>query len=140
MDTIIARAESMGLRVTFRDIGSRTGYLYGGGLVVLNHRHHVNAQREALAHEMGHAHHGHDWSREHDVARDERQADQYAARLLITVNDYAAAEVACGAHPGALARELGVTRRLVELRREDFARDVRILKTVERWRAETWAS
>jgi Zn-dependent peptidase ImmA (M78 family) len=140
VDRIIAHAEAMGLRVAYRNLGRRTGYLFGGGLVVLNYRHHINAQREALAHECGHWFHGHDWSREHDVARDERQADQYAARLLISADDYARAEELCGTHPGALARELGVTRRLVELRREDFARDARILATVEQWRADTWAS
>ena len=137
---MIRHAEAMGLRVAYRDLGRHTGYLYGGGLVVLNHRHHLNAQRETLAHEGGHAYWGHDWTRDHDRERDERLADQYAARLLITRDAYAAAEELCDGHPGAIARELGVTRRLVELRREDFARDLRTLATVEQWRAETWAS
>jgi len=125
----------MGLRVGYRNLGRNSGYLFGGGLVILNYRHHLGSQRVTLAHEMGHWHHGHDWSRDHDVARDERQADQYAARLLIGAGDYARAEELCGTHPGALARELGVTRRLVELRREDFARDVRIFEVVDEWRS-----
>ena len=135
MDRIIAHAEGLGLRVAYRNLGSATGYLFGGGLVILNHRHHLNAQRETLAHECGHAFHGHDWTRDHDRERDERQADQYAARLLISVDDYADAETLVGEHPGAIARELGVTRRLVELRREDFARDERIFATVGQWRS-----
>jgi Zn-dependent peptidase ImmA (M78 family) len=130
----------MGLRVAYRNLGRHSGYLFGGGLVILNHRHHLGAQRVTLAHEMGHWHLGHDWTREHSKMRDEREADQYAARLLITAEAYACAERECGTHPGAIARELGVTRRLVELRREDFARDVRILETVEQWRRDTWAS
>lgn len=140
MDALIARAEAMGLRVQFRNLGRATGYLFGGGLVVLNHRHNLSAQRETLAHEMGHAHYGHDWTRDHDKVRDELDADRYAARLLIPIERYAAAEALVGNHPGALARELQVTRRLVELRQEDFNRDTRILATVEQWRQETWAS
>lgn len=140
MDALIARAEAMGLRVQFRNLGRTTGYLFGGGLVVLNHRHNIAAQRETLAHEMGHAHHGHDWSREHDKVRDELDADRYAARLLIPLEQYAAAEGIVGSHPGALAKELHVTRRLVELRQEDLRRDARILATVEQWRDELWAN
>lgn len=140
MRGLIERAEAMGLHVAFRDLGRASGYWLGSGLIVLNHRRAESTQRVTLAHEMGHWWHGHDWTRDHDRERDERQADQYAARLLISVDDYAAAEAICGAHIGALARELGVTRRLVELRREDFARDAHILRTVEQWRDETWAS
>ncbi|WP_061960622.1 ImmA/IrrE family metallo-endopeptidase [Demequina flava] len=134
MGRIIRTAEHMGYRVQFRDIGRASGYLYGGGLIVLNYRRSELTQRVTLAHELGHAHHGHDWTRDHDRHRDERQADQYAARLLISPVEYAAAEALVGSHAGALARELGVTRRLVELRREDFARDERIIETVEAWR------
>lgn len=68
------------------------------------------------------------------------EADRYAARLLVSMDAYAEAEALVGCHPGAISRELRVTRRLVELRREDFARDARILETVERWRADTWAN
>lgn len=133
-------AESLGLRIAYRNLGRTTGYLFGGGLVILNHRHHLDAQRETLAHECGHAFHGHNWNREHDQEHDERQADQYAARILIPPSIYAAAERLCGADVRAIAQELHVTRRLVELRREDFARDARVLRTVEQWRADTWAS
>ena len=140
MDALIAQAEAMGLRVQYRDLGRNGGYLFGGGLIVLNHRHGLPAQRVTLAHEMGHWVCGHDWTRDHDKARDELDADIYAARLLIAVEDYARAETLVGTHLGALAKELGVTRRLVELRRRDFARDMGILATVEQWRADTWAS
>jgi len=80
----------------------------------------VILQRVAVAHECGHWAHGHDWTRDHDRPRDERQADTYAARLLITAEAYASAEAIVGGHPGALARELNVTARLVDLWRQDY--------------------
>jgi len=121
VDSVMAVAETLGLSVEFRDIGPASGFLYASGLVVLNIRHGAAAQRENLAHECGHAYWGHDWRGRHDISRDERIADRYAARLLVGVEGYARAERLVGPHPGALAKELGVTRRLIELRQEDFA-------------------
>ena len=133
MDLLIERAEALGLRVAFSDLGRRHGEMHSSGIVFINHRRTVCRQRVTLAHELGHWHHRHDWSREHDKAHDERQADQYAARLLITMHNYEIAERLVGEHPGALAGELGVTRRLVELRRGDFDREPRILE-MDEWR------
>jgi len=140
MQELIREAEAMGLRVMLRDIGRSSGYLYAGGLVVINSTRSLLTQRVTLAHEMGHHALGHDWTRDHDVRRDELDADTWAARLLVTPDAYRAAEACVGCHPGALAKELGVTRQLVELRQRDFARDFRIIRTVEQWRNETWAS
>lgn len=140
LDELIAMAESVGIFVAWRPLRRAAYIQHSASLVVLSTRAPQWKARCALAHELGHEHHQHAWSRDHDQARDEREADQYAARLLITADDYAVAEELCGSHAGALARELGVTRRLVELRQADFARDVRILETVEQWRADTWAS
>lgn len=134
MERLIERAEALGLRVIFRDLGRRHGEIHSSGVVYLN-PHRTDARiRVTLAHEMGHWRHSHDWTRDHSRERDEREADQYAARLLISPLEYAAAEALVGEHPGALARELGVTRRLVELRQEDFARDARTFAVVEEWR------
>ena len=133
MDLLIERAGALGLRVAFRDLGTRHGEVHSSGLVLINYRRTLCRQRVTLAHEMGHWTLGHDWSREHDKAHDERQADRYAARLLITMHNYEIAERLVGEHPGALARELGVTRRLVELRRGDFDREPRILE-MDEWR------
>lgn len=140
MEALIEWAEGLGLKVKFRDLGRRHGEIHSSGLVLINPHRTLTRQRVTLAHECGHAFHQHDWTRDHDQVRDEREADQYAARLLISPDAYAAAEDLCGPHPGALARELQVTRRLVELRQEDFKRDLRILATVEQWRRDTWAS
>lgn len=120
MQSLIHRAMALGLEVVWRDLGRRNGELTSGGFVVLNPRATYAAQRCTLAHEMGHWWHGHDWRGRHDRERDERQADTYAARLLISPLEYALAERTVGEHPGALAKELGVTRRLVELRREQW--------------------
>lgn len=71
-------------------------------------------QREALAHELGHAHYGHAHGIGHSSPVLERQADLYAARLLISPAEYALAE-ALHPHPGAIAKELGISQYLIEL-------------------------
>lgn len=131
MDRLIAHAESLGLYVAYRNLGRANGYFLGGNLVVLNYRRAVTTQRITLAHEIGHWFHGHDWSGDHDHDRDEREADMYAASLLIPAGEYARAEQLVGCHPGALARELGVTARLVEFRRQQLERDARILAVAD---------
>lgn len=140
MHDLIERAGALGLKVVYRDLGRRHGELHTSGIVYINHRRTEARQRLTLAHEMGHWWHGHDWTRDHDRERDEAQADRWAAAALITPDAYCSAERLVGAHPGAIARELGVTRRIVELRRESLERDARILATVEAWRADAWAN
>lgn len=109
----------LGLRVAYRDLGRRNGELTSGGLILVNPRKHRIVQRCTVAHEMGHWHYGHDWTRDHNRAKDEWQADLYAARLLISAAEYALAEHLHGPHPGAIAKELEVTRRLVEVWQAD---------------------
>jgi Zn-dependent peptidase ImmA (M78 family) len=66
-------------------------------------------RRSAVAHEIGHAHYGHDCT----TAANERQADAFAARLLIPADRYATLErVSPDMH--YLADELNVTTRVVE--------------------------
>lgn len=139
MERLIALAEAQGLYVAWRPLRRHGYYLHSKGLIVLSTRAPEWKVRVALAHELAHAHYQHDWTRDHDKVRDELEADTYAARLLISLEAYRDAESCVGCHPGALAKELGVTRRLVELRQRDFARDVAILRTVKEWRDE-WAS
>lgn len=138
MERLLALAESQGMYVAWRPL-RRAAYLqHSAQLIVLSTRIPAWRARCALAHELGHLAHEH-WTRDHDKARDELEADTYAARLLISLDAYQDAETIVGCHPGALAKELGVTRRLVELRQRDFARDLRLLANVEAWRDE-WAS
>ncbi len=72
-----------------------------------------------LAHELGHAYHGHDGCYN---PRQERQADRFAAELLIDPLAYKQAENLYSEHPGAIAAELGVARHTVMVWREIFER------------------
>lgn len=129
MQNVVAHAMRLGLRVKYRDLGRRNGELTSGGLILVNSRKPQIVQRCTVAHEVGHFWYGHDWTRDHDRARDEWQADSYAARLLISPVDYALAETLHGPHPGAIAKELEVTRRLVEIWRQglDQSRVARLI-------------
>ncbi|MCI2958182.1 ImmA/IrrE family metallo-endopeptidase [Agromyces atrinae] len=70
-------------------------------------------RRSVIAHELGHAYYGH----ECDNRANERQANIYAARLLIEPEAYARAEVlSSNAHD--IADELGVLEILVSTYRE----------------------
>lgn len=121
MEDLLAHAHAMGLRVLRRDLGRRNGEVHSSGLIIINPNRNYGAQRETLAHEIGHAVHGHDWTAaRHDRDVDERAADTYAARLLISPAEYAIAERICGPHDHALARELNVSVRLVELWRDAY--------------------
>lgn len=66
-------------------------------------------QRVVLAHELGHAHHGHECE---DEPNHERLADVYAATLLIHPEDYARAE-SVSHDVTHIADELDVTPELV---------------------------
>jgi hypothetical protein len=52
----------------------------------------------------------------------ERAADMTAANMLISHTDYAAAEALYGPHPGAIARELGVTTHTLAVWRDTYER------------------
>jgi hypothetical protein len=67
--------------------------------------------KETLAHELAHAHYGHRCTTD----RNERRADRRAAAMLIDVAEYAAAASIHPGDPGAIAEELGVTRRMVRV-------------------------
>lgn len=112
----------------FDDLGKRSGEIHSSGLVFINHTKSLLTQRVTLAHECGHWVLGHDWTNDHDHARDERDADTYAARLLISPEAYAAAEALVGPHDGAIARELVVTADLLPLWRESYLRKVGVVR------------
>lgn len=136
MDDLLAHAHSMELRVKFANLGRRHGEIKSGGLIIVNDHRPLKAMRITLAHEIGHGVHGHDWTDErHDIARDERQAKTYAARLLISAEQYRDAEREIGTEARHLARHLDVTAELVTLwqdayRAELLTRRVRHLRAV----------
>lgn len=77
--------------------------------IVLNYRCTAAQALSALAHEIAHAIYGDRCS----TPPIERRADELGALFIIDADEYARAEELVGPHPGALARELGVTARMV---------------------------
>lgn len=119
IEELIAFAQRAGARVYFLPLTGLNGALSVEGDILINSRLTQGAQRVTLAHELGHLAKGHDWSMKHDKAKDERQADLYAARLLIKAKDYAEVEKIFDGCQSSIAKELGVTPGLLELWREN---------------------
>lgn len=65
----------------------------------------------SLAHELGHAHYG-DPPGHHGAH--ELRADRFAARILVSPTEYAAAETIFGPQPSLIAHELGVTVKVLK--------------------------
>ncbi|HJE11375.1 MAG TPA: ImmA/IrrE family metallo-endopeptidase [Corynebacterium glutamicum] len=68
-------------------------------------------KRSIFAHELAHAFYR---DETHGDPRTEKRANQWAAQLLISKDEYRAAELLHGPHPGAIAHELGVTPDVVK--------------------------
>lgn len=115
-------AATIGVRIVEHD-GGEKGRYYGGLRISLRRDlGHIN-RRCTLAHELAHVVLEHDpgatgWIKR----RQERDADRWAANLLIDADDYAAAELAHGPHSGAIAAELEVTQKLLTVWRETHER------------------
>lgn len=75
--------------------------------------------RATLAHELAHAYFR---DETYDDPRIERRADQWAAQMLITPSEYAAAEEEVGTSIGALAYHLEVTPAVIRTWRDCYAR------------------
>lgn len=93
MNELLHRATTLGTRVVrTTQLGDRRGaYDHTRHIIYLARDLTPVETRCTLAHELGHAHHGH----EHDdrlQSATERQARAYAARLLISPTLYEAAE------------------------------------------------
>lgn len=111
-DVLVQHATDLGLRVDWTfDLPLDVHGFYEDceQLIVLNHRCTQAQAVAALAHEVGHGIFGDRCSTD----AIERRADEMGASFVITRDEYAAAESLVGHHPGALARQLGVTRDLV---------------------------
>ena len=108
MRRLLAEARRLGVSVHIArledDPTLRGYYLAEPGIIVLRHGLTRAESRSVLAHELGHAFYRHD----SDSALAERQADIYAARLLIDSEEYARFE-RVNPDPQSLADELGVT-------------------------------
>lgn len=105
-----------GITLINHDEGPKGWYYPTHNLISLRKNLTWIERRCTLAHELAHAILAHfvpapPWLE----ARQEREADEWAANQLITTDEYATAEQLCDAHPGAIARELGVTIHLVNV-------------------------
>lgn len=107
---LLREAERRGIRVLHGHLDGRNGvYYHELDLIILDYSLSPFEERFTLAHELGHAHFGH---RSSEPAN-EVKADEYAAKLVISHDDYAAAEIICDS-PAFIAQELGVSLRAVE--------------------------
>lgn len=108
---LLDHATQLGVSVKFQNLGAMQGC----------YRHHEQVieidpalgdgmwAKSVLAHELGHAW----WRHTKTTDETERQADEYAARLLIDPTEYEDAE-RISHNPMFIAQELGVTIRLVK--------------------------
>jgi hypothetical protein len=112
LDELFQHCADLGIDVRWRDLGEtrRGEYHRGDRAIVLNPRLTSRQLVACLAHELGHERFGHTCS----TPANERRAWEYAAALLITPDEYAAAEERVGPDPAGLAIELAVTPPLVE--------------------------
>ena len=111
---LVLLAESMGVRVRWAQAASMDElavYEHATRTIWLRDGRADMPTRCSLAHELGHAHYRHE--PHGDYRAQERSADEWAARLLVSEDEYRSAERLVGHEVGALARELDVTHRLV---------------------------
>lgn len=125
-------AEKMGITITAHTNGEKGRWYRNTSTISIRKGMHPTQTLCTLAHELGHAHHQHTpstnaWTHE----RQEREADRWAAALLIGEDAFINAERDCGGHEGAMAEELGVTIHLIrawkaafpELRAREYCRN-----------------
>ncbi|MFJ2553348.1 ImmA/IrrE family metallo-endopeptidase [Microbacterium sp. NPDC087591] len=140
MDHLLRLVEESGLRLVERSGPTRGGYDHSAMTIRLAPGMSVRTATSVLAHELGHAALGHTVSTHPEArARQERRADEWAARLLISPAAYAAAEALRGPHRASLAFELGVTVELVEAYQRMLQRIGESVYVAPRMGAGQWA-
>ncbi|SDQ87689.1 ImmA/IrrE family metallo-endopeptidase [Microbacterium sp. cf332] len=116
-DELLSTLDLLGVRLIFADLPpDRDGeYRHDVRLVRLRPGMARRLHRSVLAHECAHAVHGDvPLSDPHHAERQESRADEWAAQMLIPVDDYARAEALHAGHVEAMAVELDVTVDLVQ--------------------------
>lgn len=108
-------ARSLGVRITYANMPEGIIGYYNPleARVYADIRCTPDEKCSVIAHELGHVHHGHTCDLGHDSPI-ERQADAYAAQLLIEPTEYARAELLYNGDVHAIADELCVTVDLVQ--------------------------
>lgn len=113
LDELFHHCADLGVNVVYEDLSHlshRGEWRWWEDVIALHHKLTVAQTVSVLGHEVGHVVFG-------DVCSTpavERRAWEYAASMLVTPVEYAAAETLVGCHVGALAKELEVTTKLVE--------------------------
>lgn len=121
MDALYRHAADLDLEVEWvTDLprGRHGVYRDDERVIRLNYRLTSAQALATLAHELAHAIHGDRCS----GGAIERRADELGSSFIISRDEYAEAEELVGPHAGALARELGVTHRMVLAWRRWFSR------------------
>lgn len=114
MRQLLRLADQLDLHVVERPGRTRGGFDPSTRTIRLNPGMSMRTTRSVLAHELGHARLGHHPTQRPSVRdRQERRADEWAARQLLTPQRYAAAEAIRGTHLASLAFELDVTIEIV---------------------------
>lgn len=115
MEKLLRLAGELGLEVIEGRGKHAGGYRPDDNTIRLTPGLSRRAARSVLAHEIGHHVHGHRPSHFGPVLRrQERAANEWAARLLITIDDYREAEKLREGHVPSIAFELDVLPELVE--------------------------
>lgn len=114
MEALLRLLEENGLHLVERRGRRPSGYEPRTATIRVTPGLSARATSSVIAHELGHAMLGHTPTADPSIrARQERRADEWAARLLIDADAYAEAERARGTHPASLAYDLGVTVEIV---------------------------
>lgn len=121
--SLLALVRSIGVSLTEHHRGKKGYYDHTERTISMRTGLSDRAYRSTLAHELGHAYYsdeltGIEWIDE----RMEIRANRFAASLLVSPVEYAAAERLHGPHEDAIAHELGVTRKLLATWREQHER------------------
>ena len=107
-------AESMGVQLRRHTGGPPGWYDHHRRIISTRRGQSINQYRSVLAHELGHAAHGDTpTGNGHYDQRQERRADEYAARLLISPIEFEAAATWHHGNLPAIADELEVTQHLL---------------------------
>ncbi|WP_448247905.1 ImmA/IrrE family metallo-endopeptidase [Corynebacterium guaraldiae] len=108
-------AESMGVTLQRHNGGKKGWYDHATRTISTRRGMSIQQYRSVLAHELGHAHYGDTpTGNGHFDQRQERRADEYAARLLISPVEFEAAATWHHGHLPAIADELEVTKHLLK--------------------------
>lgn len=108
-------AESMGVQLRRHTGGPPGWYDHQRRVISTRRGQSIGQYKSVLAHELGHAHYGDTpTGNGHFDQRQERRADEFAARLLISPVEFEAAAAWHQGHLPAIADELEVTKHLLK--------------------------